>query len=404
MRILQVIASISERFGGPAQAVLDISKNLADRGHAVDLFATNTNANANHHHDHLQNDQYRIQLFACEWSPRNFFYAPSFQKELAQTIHDYDLVHIHGLWVYPTLVASALCLKERIPYIVRPCGMLDAYCLRHHPIRKMVYSLIFERRNLAGASAIHFTSEEERKRSILFGASTQTVVLPLGIDSTAYLNLPPKGSFKKCYPNLTGKKIVLFLGRLCFKKGLDLLVSSFSEIVKTQRDCQLVIAGPDEEGYGKKLARLIRHLELEEMVTFVGFVHGEEKRALLRDSDLFCLPSHQENFAIAAVEAMAAGLPVVVSDQVGLHSDIQASGSGVVTQCRVRDLTSALLLLLMNDEKRIKMGQNARRFALEKYRWDLNISDYINFYDAVVAGKSRFEYLESSTVETKTTW
>lgn len=383
MNILQVISNLSPASGGPSKAVLELSEALVSSGHDVHLYATDYGlSNPSEFLKGIKERGFFPELFPARAGGR-YCFAPSLKKRLGQKAGDFDVVHIHGLWTYPTWAAARACQRANIPYIVRPCGMLDHYCLSHHRLRKRVYYRLIERSVLEHASAIHFTSEEERERSLTNGFEAKTVVLPLGLRFHDYLSLPPIGSFRSRYPQWTGKKIILFLGRISFKKGIDLLLESISILLREREDIHCVIAGPDEEGYGKTLKRLIRRRKIESDVTFLGFVGGREKLALLRDSDIFCLASHQENFGIAALEACATGVPVVVSDQVNLCREIASAQAGFVTGLRSFELVPALRRLLSDDDLRARMGANGRRLAEEKYQWDQVIGGWTALYQRI---------------------
>jgi len=382
MKILQVVHSISGHAGGPAKAVLGLSEALVRLGAEVSIFAIDHGLGENLNSIPYCQRGMSVRFFKREW-PKSYLYSPSLKKELERSIRAFDVVHIHGIWLYPTWIASRICRREKIPYIIRPCGMLDQYCLSHHPVRKGLYYLLIERKNIKQAHTIHFTTEEERNRSKGYGHRSKTVVIPLGFRVAEYLNLPPRGEFRKRYPHFIGKKIILYLGRISFKKGLDLLVRAVEEVVKQVKDVHWVIAGPDDEGYGKKLRGWIEEKGFENQVTFLGLVEGDDQLALLRDSDIFCLPSHQENFGMAVVEAMAAGLPVVVSDQVNLYQEISSARAGLVTRCEAEEVRKALCRLLQDEELRREMGENGRRLVQARYPWDQIAQEVMRLYESI---------------------
>lgn len=382
MKILQVVSSLSPQTGGPAKAVLELSDALKQAGQEVSIFATNHGYEANGNGRTGPKTEARLKLFRLAW-PKKYFYSPDLEKELKEMVENFDLVHIHGLWLFPTFIASRICQKKRVPYLIRPCGMLDQYCLSHHRLRKKIYASFFEKENLDRASVIHFTTEEEKYRSKSYRLKPRAVVIPLGIDLTPYSNLPPKGSFRKNHPHLLDRKIILFLGRVNFKKGLELLTQSFSRLVHEGENIQLVIAGTDDEGYGVRVKRLVAEEKISDRVLWAGFIQGEEKLALLNDSDLLCLPSRQENFGLAVAEAMAAGLPVVVSDQVNIHKEIKQFQAGLVTSCDPATLHLALQQLLRDEALRKTMGENGKRLVQEKYQWDLVTPEVIRLYESI---------------------
>jgi len=383
IRILHVVPSIFLRSGGPAKAVVDLSNALVPRGFEVSVFATEDRDNIGGEYRSFERNGVQYQLYARRWL-KKYGFSSTFARGLEQQIKKVDLVDIHSVWCYATAIAGHLCRKHKIPYLMRPCGMLDSYCLSHHWIKKRLYHYLVEGNNLRKAEIVHFTTEEERDRSIGYGSKDRGVVIPLGVRLEEYLTLPPRGSFRKDYPQLAGKKVILFLGRISFKKGLDLVVDAMSNILKKRDDAHWVIAGPDDEGYGKKLNRMIREKGIGHAVTLTGFLDGERKLALFRDSDIFCHPSYQENFGLSVVEAMATGLPVVVSDQVNIHDQISAAKAGMVSACESGEVTLALERLLENDKMRLQMGVNAKRLVSERYEWNDIVQSYAELYERVL--------------------
>lgn len=383
MKILQVTSSLSLRTGGPARAVLEMSEALSKEGVEVTIFATDAGLENNRvRPSSSEKNGVKIHTFKSEW-PHPYFYSSPLGRELQKEIRNFNLVHIHGLWVFPTLAASRNCQRQQVPYLVRPCGMLDEYCLAHHAFRKRIYGSLFEKENLRHAQAIHFTSEEERRRSGKFGLKAPAVVIPLGVNAESFEPSGLKGEFRKRHPRLKDKKIILFLGRINFKKGLDLLIDALGELAKTNSGFHCVIAGPDDEGYGARVKGWIENKNFQDWVTFTGFIDGEDKLALLEDSDIFCLPSRQENFGLAAFEAMAAGLPVVVSDQVNLHQEIEKAEAGLGVPCKVGAIASALKTLLNDESLRRSMGECGRKLVEEKYGWSNIAKKLVQAYENI---------------------
>lgn len=381
MRILQVIPSLAPETGGPAKAVLELSHALIEAGQEVEIFTTQEASKNRSALKSLDGEKdIRIHFFEREW-PDWYFYSPSLKKGLEESLHRYHIVHIHGVWAYPTYIASRLCFQKKIPYLICPWGMLDKYCLSHHALRKKIYSLLVEKNNLNHAEAIHFSTELEKIRSKDFGLKFKTFVLPPGLNPQHYLNFAVPGqSREKRF--LAKKKTIIFLGRLHFIKGLDLLMTAFAQVHSTEPDAQLVIVGPDE-GMEDKLKYLAREKGIEKCTTFMGFKEREDKLSLLYDSDIFCLPSYRESFGLAALEAMAVGLPVVVSDQVGLQQEIERAQAGIVTACESKPLAQALLRLLNDEDLRRLMGENGRRLVLENYQWCNIAKQTVKIYEDI---------------------
>jgi glycosyltransferase involved in cell wall biosynthesis len=261
-----------------------------------------------------------------------------------------------------------LCRRFGVPYIVRPHGMLDPYIRRRHRARKRLMEVLFQDGVLRRAAAIHYTSDVEREISQPFACGAPGCVVPLGVDLAEFDSLPPAGRFHDRFPETRGRRIVLFLGRLHFKKGLDLLIPAFGHLAKEDPSLHLVIAGPDD-GMLDQCKAWSRRDGIPDKVTFTGMLRGEDKLAAFAAASVFALPSYSENFGIAVVEAMAAGCPVVISDQVNIWREVQQGGA-LVTDCDQHKLTGALSAVLRDPALAADMSQKARETVRRLYHWD----------------------------------
>jgi len=228
----------------------------------------------------------------------------------------------------------------------------------------------FENRNIKGASAIHFTTDEEMELAKPHIFSTPGVVVPNGLNLKDYADLPPLGSFRDRYPSLSGKKIILFLGRINFKKGFDILVPAFAKVFKTFTDIHLVIAGPDNDGYGQKVKGWLEEYNLTNNATFTGMLRGRGKLAAFRDAEMFVLPSYTENFGISVLEAMACGVPVVISDKVNIWREVKNGNAGLVVSTKADDFAESMEKLLLDSDLGKKMGQRGQYLVKQYYQWE----------------------------------
>ena len=292
------------------------------------------------------------------------FYLFSFPltRWLRKHTADYDVVHIHALFSYAS-VAAALCAKlAGVPYIVRPLGTLNQWGMRHRRrwLKKLSFRLI-ESRILRASAGVHYTSEQEALEAKQWGVAHNPFVIPNPVD----LPGPRKAhiDFRSAHPHLMGKMLVLFLSRLDPKKGLDLLLPAFGRVRARYPEAVLVVAGDGDPNFVTGLKQQASSLGLDSGIVWTGFLRGEEKNAALADADLYVLPSYSENFGVAVVEAMGAGLPVIVSDQVGIHREIARAQAGLVVECTVERIESALMTAIGDDGLRARMGANAARLA-----------------------------------------
>ena len=289
--------------------------------------------------------------------------------DLRVRVADFDVVHIHSLYRFHTIAAAATARHRRVPYIIQAHGSLDPWHRAHRRRAKDAYHFLVEDRIIGGAAAVLSTSELEERSFRDLGYTTPTWVIPIGID-TAAIRTPTTdvGLFTRAGIDPTGP-IVTFLGRISAKKGVDVLIESFRQTAQTFPDAHLVIAGPDDEGIGERLAPTIAGAGLAGRVTLIGEVAGAEKASLLQHSTVFVLPSADESFGIAVAEAMAVGCPVVVSPEVGIEDVVRSSGAGLVTKRDPFDVANAVGTILEDPELAAEMGRSGRRVIDERYTW-----------------------------------
>jgi glycosyltransferase involved in cell wall biosynthesis len=378
MNILHVIATLAPESGGPAQACLEMAMAVAARGHQVSIFTTDFGAPLDLR---LAADEtVDIRVFPVQWPPT---WKPSIPMAhaLVETMDHYDVIHLHSLYLFHDWVGGILAQRARLPYIVRPHGLLDPYIWQRHRSRKRLVEALFQTRVLNHAAAIHYTSELEREISEPYAGVAPSRVVPLGVSLESLENLPPAETFLRRFPATAGRRIVLFLSRLHEKKGLNLLVPAFAAAHRVAPDLHLVVAGPDDGVLAATRASVATH-GLDSAVTFTGMLTGQDKLAAFSAASMFVLPSYSENFGIAVVEAMAAGLPTIVSDQVNIHRDIADQGA-VVVPCEVAPLARAIGDLAADPVRAHAMGVEARATARRLYDWPNVAASLENLYAEV---------------------
>jgi glycosyltransferase involved in cell wall biosynthesis len=283
---------------------------------------------------------------------------------LAQHVQDYDLVHIHAIFSYASIPAAFYAKRYGVPYIVRPLGVLNRWGVKNRrPWLKQLSFRFIEQRILANAAAIHYTSEQEQIEAEELGVTSRAIIIPNAVDDALLSSFCSAGRFRARYPQFADRLIILFLSRVDEKKGLDLLLPAFACIKNQLPESLLVIAGNGDPDFIGQLQQEARRLKIDKDIVWTGFLDGEEKRDAFADANLFVLPSYSENFGIAVIEAMACGLPVVISDQVGIHREIAVAQAGLVTSCEADALAEALLHLIGDTEKRKSMGKNGQRWV-----------------------------------------
>ena len=369
MKILHVIGTLAARYGGPSKACFEMARAVARRGHEVSIFATDDGGTGVHEAPAGERSGWggvAVHHFPIS-SPRFWMFSPDLMHALREEIPRVDVVHLHSLYLFHDKAAGHECRRRGIPYLLAPHGALAPYYYRRHRFRKLLMEFWFQNAVTRGAAAIHFTTEEERRLAKPYIFGVPGVVVPLGLDMDEYQPLPLRGSFRAAYPEIGGRPIVLFLGRLDFRKGLDILIRAFAGAAQAA-DAHLVVAGPDY-GVGTKARAWVDSFGLRGRTTFTGMVTGADKLALLADADLFVLPSWSESFGIAVIEAMACGVPVAISDKVNLWREVTGADAGWVTPPRTELFQATLVEALSDLGEAREKGARGRRLVAERFQW-----------------------------------
>jgi glycosyltransferase involved in cell wall biosynthesis len=297
---------------------------------------------------------------------------------VAEGVARADVVHIHAVWEEIDHVAAKAAAARGTPYLMTPHGMLDPWNMSKGWWKKRLYLLVRLRRHLNRAAALHATTRTEADGFARLGLRTPTIVEPLGIDAAEFADLPDRGAFRRSRPELRGAPYVLFLGRLHRGKGLELLIPAFAKAAPA--DFRLVVAGPDSGDFRREVDRLVAASNVTGRVMFTGMLQGRDKLAALAGAEVLALPSFHENFGMAVVESLAAGRPVLVSDQVQLWREIVDAGVGGVSGTTV-EAVAGLLGQWLRDPARVEAAAGrARAFALARYDWNVIARNWVRHY------------------------
>jgi glycosyltransferase involved in cell wall biosynthesis len=338
MHILHAIASIDPAGGGPVEALWRLV--VAMSGHTAEVICLDPPGS-----HWLQETPCPVHALgpgklSYQWSPH---WIPWIRQEADR----FDGVVVHGIWQFSSFGTYLGLRNKRVPYFVYPHGMLDPWFKHTYPLKhfkKSIYWCLAEFFVLSQANAVLFTCEEER---ILAAQSfwpyrCREEVVKLG---TAAPSVDPdrvKQLFLDAFPELAHKRRILFLGRLHPKKGCDLLIQAFAQVCLKDETLHLVMAGPDQVGWQVQLEDLAKQLGIGSRITFTGLIKGDLKWGSLYTADVFVLPSHQENFGIAVVEALACQVPVLISHQVNIWREIQQAQAGFVAPDTLEGTVSLL--------------------------------------------------------------
>jgi glycosyltransferase involved in cell wall biosynthesis len=393
VKVLHVLETLSPRYGGPVSVLLALAAAQAQVGHQVTIATTNV--------DHPRG-VYREPGWDTVAERVPVFYAPvqiaplrfswGLAEYLRRTVIEFDLVHVHGLYRFPPTYAAWQARRQAVPYVVRPYGSLDPYLYDKsttgHVRLKRLYERWFDLPNLHAAGAIHFTAVDERERAAFLNLRAPSFVVSNGLDWERYRTLPARGALRTRW-GLGAAPLVLFMGRLHFKKGLDLLIPAFDTLRRNVPDAQLVIAGPENDDYGQQVRGWVRERGLQAAVHFIGPLQGADVVQAYVDADVFVLPSYTENFGMTVIEALACELPVVISDQVNIHAEISGADAGLVTRCDAGAVAHALETLLNDAARRRGMGEAGRRLVQARFTWPAIVETLTAEYEHVIARQPR---------------
>lgn len=385
LRILHVISSVSPEKGGPSKTAVELSRTLAKRGHHVELFTTTLGA-VKDLDPLLSAAKPAIPTVFPVRTPAAWGFSPELASALSRRIQEFDVVHIHSVYMFHTAVAARLCQHYGIPYIIRPHGTLDPFLRSRGRLKKWLYTTAIEKHHLDRAAAIHYTSEEEMRTAHQdMGIRAPGIVVGLGVHPDDYLSLPDPEVFKSRFPETRGKKILLFLSRLNFKKGIDVLVDAMAEL-SSDPNLHLVLAGPDDDGYGREIRGWLRARDIESRVTFTGMLVGSLKLAAYSAATLSVLPSYTESFGFAAVEALAAGVPLVVSDQVHLAPVFDANDAAIVTECTATSVAAGMRRVIEEPGLASRLRANGQALVAREFTWDRVVEILVPRYRQLIEG------------------
>jgi glycosyltransferase involved in cell wall biosynthesis len=366
LRLLQMVGTLDPVYGGPPVVLNQLTRSLTGLGHSVDVITLDPPSAP-----WLTDLPEGHRAFGPALGL--YGYSRRLKSWLLRHAPDYDAVIVHGIWQYQSRAAHAACRRLGVPYFIFVHGALDPWFEERYPAKhakKSVYWRLSEHRALRDARAVLYTCEEERRlarTSFKPYAATEAIV-GVGIEDPPGDPGLQRESFLSVNPHLRDKRILLFLGRLHPKKGCDLLIQAFAEVCRRDENLHLVMAGPDDSGSKAGLETLGESLGVGNHITWTGMLSGDVKWGAYRAADAFVLTSHSENFGIVIPEALACGLPVLVSDKVNIWREIERSGAGLIEDDTVAGATALLHRWMeLSETERARMRQRARTCFLDNF-------------------------------------
>ena len=365
-----MIPSVDERSGGPATAIVPMCRALMQQGIEVLLLSTTAGLSGEIAQGEILDHKGVPAIFFQSQLGESFKYSRPLSSWLRSNIQDFDLAHIHAVFNHSSVAAAHVCQKKGIPYVIRPLGTLDPWSMTQKSLRKRLFWQISGKHIMDNAAAVHYTSEAERLSTESSLGLNHGKVIPLGVEG-----------FNNTTAKVSDDPYVLVLSRLHPKKGLDVLVDAFISLLDTPRFAgwRLVLAGDGAVEYVSMLKSKARGKRIE----FTGWLEGDEKNAVLSGASLLALPSHQENFGLCVMEALAQSVPVLVSPNVNLAEEIAAAGAGWIAPVDKTALADSLAEALADRDELARRGRAGRELS-QRYSWENSARALANLYRTVI--------------------
>jgi glycosyltransferase involved in cell wall biosynthesis len=366
MKILHLIRSVNPVGGGPIEGVKQLGLVNRFAGHQVEVASLDAPGAK-----YLETFPMPVYPLGPSWL--KYGYNFRLLPWLRENVRKYDILIVNGLWQYHGFGVWRVLHNTDMPYVVYSHGMLDPWFNRTYPVKKLKKSLYWpwaEYRVLRDARAVLFTSEDERilARQSFRPYRCNEIVVRYGTAGPTGNSRDELETFHTSYPQLRGKRLAIFLGRLHEKKGCDLLIEAFARVLSSDPDWHLMICGPDQVGWQARLSGLAERLNISGRITWCGMVSGDLKWGALRASEIFVLPSHQENFGIVVAEALACGVPALISNKVNIWREVQSAGAGLIGSDDLEGICAVLKTWTeMSGKQKMDMRSRARECFLDNF-------------------------------------
>lgn len=398
MKILNITPAYEPAWhlGGVVRGVSQVCRGLAKLGHEVTVFTTDSGqdrglevpVNTGVDVGGVEVFYFKTDFFL------NFAYSRSLGQACRRRIKDFDLVHLTAFWCYPGIVGGHYARTAGIPYVVSTAGTLRPSAMQYKWFKKWLYLYLVEFRNLRGAAAIRCVTTMEREQNDYLPLTTPSFILANGIDPKEFHNLPAKPEARRRLGLPEDKTIAIFIGRLTPEKNVDVLLQGLELNKGKGLDLLLIIAGPDF-GELRKLEAQAKNSGIGEAVRFLGMITPEERNIWLSAADFLCLTSEDESFGYTAVEALFAGLPVLITEGVGIHREVAADGAGIVVPLKVEAVARGLASMAINRGQREQMAKKALNCARQHFDLQTVAIKMTRAYEDILSGNRSPELMWS---------
>jgi glycosyltransferase involved in cell wall biosynthesis len=374
MKLLRCIRSANPALGGVSEALRQGCLGLSELGHLVEVVCLDEP-------DAPWLRDYPVRVHALgsasftlrRASLEPYQYSGPFMRWMRSNAGEYNAVTVEGLWQFPGLGVWLTLRDSKTPYFVIPHNQLDPWSSHGQPLKyakKQAYWLIAQYRILRDAKAVLYLSEQEKMlaRGCFWPYQAEEAVVGLAIAAPVGDPHSQLQAFFSRFPELRDKRLLLFMGRIHRVKGCDLLIEAFAHSSHADPSLHLVFVGPDQVGWQRKLQARVEELGLKSRVTWTGMLSGDAKWGSFHAAEAFVLPSHTEGFPVAMVEAMACGVPVLISDKVNIWREAKATGGAIVASDDLEGTTELLgKWLQLAPDERESMKRRARKGYVEQF-------------------------------------
>lgn len=383
MKILMVTPYLGKTYGGTSKVVTELASSLGQLGqfiHVVTTTANDANTLDVETGRWIAQNDYQVRYFPT-WHRNDLIISPALLSWLSRHIKEYDLVHTHTVFAPLVTFTHTICRFHKVPYIVTPHGMFEPWALSYKAWKKKLYYQAFEKAALSAASAVHVLTQSEAEQIQTLG-NNQTITVPNGIHLENFLVSHSPKCFYQNFPTTHGKTLVLFLGRIDPKKGLDLLAPAFAQARTQFPNAHLIVAGPDSINFTPTAQSYFLAAGCLDAVTFTGMLTGELKQSALAAANIYVAPSYSEGFSISILEGMASGLPSIITKGCNFP-EAATAGAAHVVDISAQAIGDALVQCLQDENAAKRLGDRAKDFVLENYTWEQSAKKLLQAYATV---------------------